>query len=103
MNQSSLMNSAKKLFSQLYAIDIEQLDKEAKQTHREALNAAYITVLDLENDEFRSLLNANSQVQEELVTATEQLAQAVIQEKKLSKKVQLAARGLEAIQKIIKS
>lgn len=100
MSQNQLMNAAQTLFSQLYAIDIDELESQDKPHHRVALNNAYLVLLDLENKQMDQLLSQNDQNMNELLTATEQLVQAVAQEQKLTRKIQLAARGLEALQKI---
>lgn len=102
MNKSPLIDSAKKLFSQLYAIDVDELDKETKLAHKDALNAAYTTLLELENTELKAVLDANDSALAEINAATEQLLGQIIQEQKLTKKIQLAARGLEALQKVLK-
>jgi hypothetical protein len=99
---STFRDSVEDIFTTLYVIDVGSLQSDQRKTHQEALAAAYLAVIRIENASFSALADSAKEKLAELSIATTELQRKLAGLKKARETLQLASEALGVLTSITK-
>lgn len=97
-----LQTSVQDIFTSLYIVDAGSLTAEQRKVHQEALSAAYLAVIRLENKRFADILDVGRKKLEVLATRTRLLQQQLAGLKKAKEVLEIVSSALDVLTTISK-
>lgn len=98
----SLRKAVEDAFTSLYILDVGSLTPEQRKQHQEALGAAYLAVIRLENKRFSELTDQAKQKLDSLAARTLALQQQLAGLKKAKETLEIVAGALDLLTSIAK-
>lgn len=94
--------SVEDIFTSLYMVDAGSLTPEQRKTHQEALGAAYLAVIRLENARFADITDQAKKTLDTLATRSRQLQEQLAGLKKAKEVLNIVSGALDVLTAIAK-
>ena len=98
----NLRKAVEDTFTALYVLDVGSLTPEQRKQHQEALGAAYLAVIRLENKQFSDLTDQAKKKLDSLADRTSALQQQLAGLKKATETLEIVASALDLLTSIAK-